>query len=418
MSLKEIINMENYKKHAFIVNLIVLTILFFAHCFSGYVVYAIFPLLMAMIIFDDIKNGLSYLLFSIPLFFISITINLVFFGICVVTFFIKYIVIRYAIHKEKVDKKLLILFIIFVAYSLCSFGSYSPILLIKLLMIFLFFALVFLLTKDPEIINIKFNMKVLTIALVLSTLFSLTYYISPFVNDYLSIEKSGRFKALFPNVNTLAMCCEMACSVFLYYILSGKSKNEDLILFFLLIVLGLLTSSKTFLILITIMLISIVVYFFIKERKKTLIVLSCFALFFGVILLIDFNFVKSYFLRFLDNRTEFSSFADFMNVLTTSRYDLWLVYINEMICHPLIAIFGVGLGARPLPPRNISSHNFYIAGIYQLGLIGSILFVSIIVYMLVKYFKETKISINASIVIPCFIWILLSFVEDLIFYMY
>ena len=100
-SLKGIINVSNYKKHSFVVNTIVLTILFFAHCFTGYIAYIVFPLLLVMIIFDDIKYGLSYLFFSVPLCFVDITINLIFFSVCVFAFFVKYAIFRYVIRKEK-----------------------------------------------------------------------------------------------------------------------------------------------------------------------------------------------------------------------------------------------------------------------------------------------------------------------------
>ena len=138
----------------------------------------------------------------------------------------------------------------------------------------------------------------------------------------------------------------------------------------------------------------------------------------NLIVVFDKGFIKSYFLRFLDNKTDFDSLSDFMSALTTARYDLWLNYINEMLCHPFIAVFGAGLGAVVLPPNNLSPHSLYISSIYQLGIIGTVLFCSIIVYMVVKYYKRNRIKPTIAIVVACGVWIFLSFVEDLIFYMY
>ncbi len=183
-------------------------------------------------------------------------------------------------------------------------------------------------------------------------------------------------------------------------------------------VFGAMSLSKTFLILMGIEYLSLFIYFFQKDWKKTLIVvlgLVCA----GIILFFAcHDWILKYLERFFNGEKHFENFRDFLNVITTYRYELWEVYVNEIFHNPLILFFGAGIGTGPIGPREMSAHNMFISMIYQLGVVGCALFVCALVYAFLKIKKSKNIIVNKAICVPAIILTLIFFVEDLIFYMY
>ena len=241
-------DLQTFLKYRLNICLVILSFFLFLHCFFGFVIYFIFAILLILIIFDSLKNSITYLVYYYPFCMIDIFINEIFFGILIVAFLIKYIVKTYVIEKSKPDWRLFAMCCVFIVYCLLPFGPYSMNTFARMLgLMGVLFALLIAI-KDQNMIRFKFNVKILAIALVVSSLFALTFYISPFLGDYLQ-QHHGRFKALFAQPDTLSAFCAVVGSILVYYILSEKADKMEVVLFVALTVIGLCTFGKAFLIL-------------------------------------------------------------------------------------------------------------------------------------------------------------------------
>lgn len=70
--------------------------------------------------------------------------------------------------------------------------------------------------------------------------------------------------------------------------------------------------------------------------------------------------------------------------ITSGRYDIWKSFIEYFEQFPFKTLIGNGVGIFYLDGR--ASHNTYIDLIYQLGIVGTVLYC----YIIVRYFKKTK----------------------------
>ena len=405
-----------YLKYRLVINLIVLSFFLFLHCFFGFMIYVIFALLLLLIVFDSLQNAITYLVFYYPFCMLDISINEILLGVLIGAFLIKYVIKTYFVEKSKPDWLLLTLIVIFFIYCLLPIGPYSVNTFSRLVSFIGVFLALSIAMKNPDMIRFKYNVKMLAIALVVASLFALTYYFSPFLSEYLSLH-AGRFKALFSQPDTLAAFCVVICSIFVYYIISEKASTMEVILFVALTIIGLFTFGKTFLLLMLIEYLAIFFYGLQKDWKKTLLIAGILALLAVIVGLIGHNLVEKYFNRFLNGEHQFDNFEDFLNVITTYRYELWALYVTDLVNNPLTLFFGAGIGTGPIGPRQLGAHNMYISMIYQLGIVGSIMFIGILVYMLCKMKQKSKTKINHAIVVPILVCGALFFVEDIIFYM-
>ena len=111
-----------------------------------------------------------------------------------------------------------------------------------------------------------------------------------------------------------------------------------------------------------------------------------------------------------------ASLDDILNYITTDRYALWVEYINHMCEHPLSFIWGMGY-VRPTL-YTLSAHNVYVSMLYQFGILGTALFIAVIVRMLLYYKKLHNIKFTKAVIVPIIAFALLFCVEDLILYIY
>ena len=65
-----------------------------------------------------------------------------------------------------------------------------------------------------------------------------------------------------------------------------------------------------------------------------------------------------------------------LNVFTSGRSDIWLNYIDAIFTDPFTLLFGVGYGAGF--HNNRGAHNGYISMLYFFGIIGCLIFISLI----------------------------------------
>ena len=321
--------------------------------------------------------------------------------------------------KKKLSLPFLIGVGAFGLYALLPIGEYNGGFWIKLLIILLLAFFLNLYMNYRKEMSIKNNLGVLAISLFISAAVYLTYFISPYMQTktiWYHGENYIRFSCLLVNPNTLAMLCEICLSLLTYFILSNKFTWVDVISYVIFAVLGISTLSKTFLILFGIMLIILLIY--LLRRFKTEILWVVGVLCFGLVILIVFksDFLFTYLERFMSVDPSELTFREILNVITTGRYDLWTGVLDYLFMNPLALIFGRGLGA-PLV-ESMSAHNFYISLIYEVGIVGTILFFGMFISMIVYYNKKNKIKFAYAIFVPLIIIGMLMMVEDLFLYIY
>ncbi len=412
--------LQFYINKRFLYNLILLSILFFCHCFWGGMMYVAFPILGLMVGLDKLENGISYIFFSLPFCFLNVYISPILFIVCVLVYIVKFYIIYFFIEKNSPNLTLIITLLAFLLYCVLPIGPLNQNALIKIcgcLAIFIAFNMI---SEKQSVFRGHFNIKLVCLSLIMAGMFSLTYYFSPYLQNYMQLvfidDNIPRFMALFVHPNVLAMFCEILLALLAYFIVSKKFDRFDIILFTLIAIMGFLTFSKTYLLILGIILIVLLIWSFKNYFKTTSIIFSCL-----VILTILFSFtfpsiIESYINRFIGNANDCNSFADVLNMLTTDRYSLWVEYLTYIFKNPLVLFFGKGFGASAL--STISAHNGYISLIYQLGLVGIILLGLNLFLIFKRIILSNNKKINWAILIPIITIMLIFMVEDLIFYIF
>ncbi len=235
----------------------------------------------------------------------------------------------------------------------------------------------------------------------------------PNVNRYVGSKSFGleydnlsRFKGLYgdPNYYSINVIISLCLIVILYHNKQIK-KSSALILSACLVYFIALTYSKSSFLMLVLPLI-LLLYSSIKNRKYfiflVVIIVSIFflfGLFAGKIEL--FNVVLE----------RFSESEDIAS-LTTSRSSIWANYINYFKTNPMKFLFGSGFNAKLVGGKG--AHNTYIDALFYLGLVGTILYVAILVII----FKNTVLPakrnlLNYSVIVT--VGIMYFFLSELFY---
>lgn len=408
-----------YKDNKLIFNCAIVAILFFVNCFVEGFSFYVFPLVAIFIIFSNISTGFSLLVFTIPYCCIDDFNSIYLFFGCLLIFLIRSYIVMLFIDKKKLPLPFVISALVFIVYSLLPFGDYNWAMVIKLgiiLLLVLFFNLLLMYSKE---LNIKLNLSILAISMVISVCFYLTYFVSPYMASK-KVWHNGddfiRFTALFPNPNNLAMLCEICLALLTYYILKNKSTWIEVISYITFSILGFSSLSKTFLILFIVMICVLFIYVCKKFNKQVFWTIICICI--GIMLVAIFanDFLFTYLGRFMFADPENLTNGEILNIVTTYRYGLWKSVIDYLLMNPVVLFFGRGLGAPLI--ESISAHNFYLSMIYEVGIVGSILFVAMFVILYFDYKRRTKSKFDWAILAPLLILGMLMMVEDLFLYIY
>lgn len=411
---------EYYKSNRLVVDCTLLAILFFVNCFVPNFCYFSFSIVALFTILEDRKNGFSILVFSMPFCGIEDYNSVYLLFACFAIYLIKNYIMAFFIDKKPISYPVLISILAFVGYSLLPIGEYNISLFIKLGSAIFLILMFNLFIKYGDIFNLKFNLNILAIGLIISCAFFLTYFISPMMHEkkLWSVGDSFiRFTAFFAmNPNVLAMTCSISLSLLTFYLLQNKFEWTDIIAYVTFAVVGLSTFSKNFLLMFGIMAIILVVYLIKTFKWKAVWVLAGLA-FLGVIILIfKGDIFKTYLYRFTNWDSDLNSYEKLLDVATTGRYKLWTTVLSYLFENPDVIFFGRGFGAPMV--ASMSAHNFYISMIYELGLIGSTLFILIFVFMLRELKKNNPNKISKAIWVPIVIIGLIMCAEDLFLYIY
>ena len=186
-------------------------------------------------------------------------------------------------------------------------------------------------------------------------------------------------------------------------------------------VLGILTFSKTFMIIMGVMIIFLIIFGIKNFKNNGWKIITMLVAGLAFICVVKWDSIAIYFQRFLGDNS-LSDIAnkpagDVLNIVTTSRYELWVAYIKDMLANPAIIFFGKGLGT-PTLPNMLSPHNLYISLVYQVGLVGIGLIVYAIICMVKSARKNSNFIFNKYSIISMIAFALLFIVEDLIFFIY
>ena len=405
----------------------VLASLFLGNCFIPYFAIPAFAIVLVCVLFYNIKDALSFIFFSIPFCCLWVPVSVVMLMASLVVYLVRIFIHNYKLKKLKFSKSLLITLGLLAVYLVFPFKNfYNGMLAIKILAMFAIFVLIYLCLNNKEELRINFNVGIFACGLIFASIyFHFVYPLGGYLYEILPIFKifggNTRFAALFLNTNVLAMSCEMGIGILTYYFITDRFGYFEIFAFSILMILGLLTFSKTFMIIFAVMAI-ILVIFAIKNFKsngwKVLVMLFAGIMFVGVV---RWNAISIYFQRFLGDNS-LSEIAnkptnDILNIVTTSRYELWVAYIKDMLANPAIIFFGKGLGT-PTLPNLLSPHNLYISLIYQVGLVGVGLIVCAIVYLVKYAIKNSNFVFNKYSIVSMIAFALLFIVEDLIFFIY
>lgn len=409
-----------YLNHKVLYNLIFLSLLFLAHCFWGNMMFIVYPILAIIIILDNLKDTLSYLIFSIPFCFLNIFLSPILFLSCCVIYIVKFYFIKFFKEKSKPNLLVTISITVFLIYCLLPIGEYNTNFLIRILLFFSLFIVLCVATKAPEIFRFHFNIKLLCLSLIVASVFSLSYAISPYLQKSMIIfyinENLPRFMALFCYANVLGMFCEMLLATLAYFIVSKNFTKQDVALFIIIATIGIFTFSKTYLSILLLILFIILICRLCCDFKRTSLLAILFVVILVCLCLAFPQPIKIFADRFFGSFDECKTFQDFMNMVTTDRYDLWVEYSTYIAQNPLVLIFGRGLGVPAL--STLSPHNAYIAMIYELGIVGVTLMILPIIFIAKVHKKATKAPTHWAIFIPILILCLIFCFEDLIFYIF
>ncbi len=336
-----------YLQKRFICNLVILSILYFVHCFWGDMMFIAFPILAIMVTLDNLENGISYIFFSLPFIFLKVYLSPILFLVCVIIFILKFYFVLYIKEKRKPDVFTLISLAFFFVYCLMPTGSYNLNTLLRLFIFIAIFIAFNMVLQKSDVFRGHYNIKIVCIAIIISSIFSLTYYFNPYLKDYIIMVyvdgNLARFMALFIHPNVLAMFCEVLLSLLLYYIASNKSTKTDFILFGIMSFIGLLTFSKTYLIIFAFLVIFLFGLQFKRNFKITSLVFASLAILFSLFFILLPNAGQRILDRFIGSIGSCKKFGDFMNMITTGRYDLWKEYLSYLGHNPVAVFFGRGL---------------------------------------------------------------------------
>ena len=407
-----------YIDNKLLVHCILIAILFFVNCFvPGFGILG-YLIVGAMIILSNMSDGFSTLVFSIPFCCVDGYLSIFLFFICFMIFLVKGF-IKFKKDKKRISLGLLISICLFCIYSFIPFGEYTIGMFVKIGITLILVCVLILFIHYPRELNLKFNISVLAIGMLISSAFFLTYFVSPYIHDRPMSTADDyfiRFSALLINPNTLAMMSEICLALLTYFLIKDKFEWTDIIAYIIFSVLGISTMSKTFLILYFVMLVILIIYLIKKYKTKTMWWIGGFALVFLVAFFIKSDFFLTYINRFMFIDFEDLTFGEILNVITTYRYDLWCGVLEYLFMNPVILIFGHGFGAPLI--EELSAHNFYITLVYELGLIGAGIFVTMFVFLFLEKKRTTGKLFGKAVWVPIIIIGLLMMVEDLFLYIY
>ena len=196
----------------------------------------------------------------------------------------------------------------------------------------------------------------------------LTNFYNDLNYEWIDGNETIRFSGLYNDPNYFSVPVILCLMLGMISLMNPKQKNKIIwsLLSLVMLLFGCLTLSKSFYLTALFVLLMIVCFSNIKHRVLT-ILLMLFGI--GILILINpFNVIENIFFRFENSD------------LTTGRTEIWGDYIEKIKSSTFSFLFGNGIGS---PYVNRPAHNTYIETVYYIGIIGTLLYLTILIYITV-----------------------------------
>lgn len=403
------------------IKLSLLSVLFFIGCLFTPIFAVVFLLTAIFIILENDINSFSYILFFMPLITLfkfnnSFGLTYWFLLVCV---FIAVRLITNFMHiikkKEKINLPLAIILGVVALYLLIPFkGNFN---FISIAESFVWLTLFYIIINEIKNIGAKRQTLVSSIGFLFSSFVGFFATSIPYLSQNITQFYAGsllRFSGAFVNPNIYYSWGIICLAMILVLMFNKKLSLAYTILLLPILICCYASISKTFivcyLVALVLIAVSVLVKFSKHKAKVGLIVLICTIFTMGIML----NYTKTYIDRFFDtnlmpidsvvqlkpngDELEFvetgadnSDAETMLNTMTTGRLLVWKVYFNNIKAHNAF-VFGFGINtANGLLYEN--SHNTYLQILYEVGIVGYLLIIAILIY----YLKKTKFMVFKTI---------------------
>ncbi len=407
-----------YLEKKILIDCTLLSILFFANAFLDIFTYFSFSLLFILVLSSDLRQSISYVFFSVPYCAINMNQSVFLFLVCLIVCVVRLCIEKFYKEKHKIDKKILIFCGLLLLYLIFPYKNiYNGLMFAKIAFIMVAVFIIYLLVNFADDLRLKTNMRYLAYSLLISCFFALFIrLVSPDIRSIGFVGKPFRFMALTTNPNTIAIICEIALGILAYYIVSGIYTRRDVIAFIIFAIIGLTSASKTFMILLALILFLMFILNARKVSKKGWLLISILLGTAIIFVIVKFDLILAMVRRFIRTDVSGMNSEQFLNILTTTRFELWKGYVKFLLENPIFIIFGRGLGAPII--GETSCHNMYLSSMYQIGIVGMVLLITTVVIVVRDAKKKEKIALNKGLVIPIIACAALACIEDLIFFIF
>ena len=396
------------------INYVVISFLFLVSCFYFAAIYAVMAYIIIVSIFSDIENIIKYYLFILPfdaLFVIDYGVLkylIRFFKLALVlVIFVKFSLLCIK-KKERFSYPCMALFVFYLFFvfspihslnSVFDFATIAPELMLILVVL-----------SNKKIKNLPEFVKILAIAIIVSSLFGLLKDYSPRLQEVVANNYRGntsilRFQGLTTQPNTLAALCAVCFSLFLIVKFYNKISWYNFAIYSVcLITICVTTFSRNYLIAMSLAIYIFAIILLFKIDNKKLKISLLVSINFVAVALVVFAAVKIL-------NSEIFSHQDGFYLLTKEeqkailagkqfydpgRFGLWKLYYKDITSSFGVLLFGHGVGSLAI--GKMSAHNIVLWGIWQIGLIGVLIYTAIVATLILTYKKCKRINYIVSLV--------------------
>lgn len=385
----------------------------FGSIFYEPLIYVVSFLAVVISIFLTVTHTIALLLFLFSFYALFIiTGNFIFnlqslymivFALMIFIMVVKHVIL--VIKKErKLNYVLLALMAVFLIYIILPIrrtdsGNFSPICSINdFLTLGCFFSLFYVIYAERKNIDFLLIVRILFVSFILSGVLGLLRPISErlqtIIGSFDYDNDLQRYCGLFQGPNSLSVYSAFLMSGVLYLFYNKKISYEAYFYFFVIFILGYASLARSFLYSFAVCFIIYIIASIVKEKKNFWKTTLPFVLEIIVACLILFNQTKSHLGRFgiddllhgYGNSTDLP-LEDLEQIDDPGRGGLLKKYFYDFISSPLIILFGRGVSYPYL--GGYAVHNFYVQIFWNIGIIGVLLFITIVLCY-IYYSADTK----------------------------
>lgn len=421
----------------------VITLLLFCSMFWEPLVYVVMLAIIAYCGFANVQQAFYLIFFTYPFQFIyTVFIQIKFYNIyfILLTMILFMVGIKYLIAIGKKKKKFnLTLFILSMAFLLYCFLPFGPYKMSEHIQMIGIIAGLYLCYEYREQISFKNLVLIASIGLLISCLFSFVAFETPRMLSLLTQYTNYgyiKFQGLFGNPNVLVLynIIVLPCLLVLYL---QEHKWYSIILFMANFAFAYMALSRNFIMCLAFMLPLYAILELVYYKKKGLLHVACVAVSMLALCAVMFTSTKIYLVRFNilpessiaqvqedtkaaviipsipaePNKPE-NSLDDEIFVDDPGREGLWQRYWGDYTSSWKTILFGRGVAYPQL--GNIGAHQSYLNILWQFGLLGTLLILTILLYFLKGLIK--KKSVFAYLILLPFL--MACFVENMMFNMW